>query len=52
MDDTRTVAEKTDRELIEEIRASQFRTEELVRGFVEQMAKNPMLKAMAGRFGA
>lgn len=44
--------EKTDRELIEEIHASQLRTEETVTEFINQfkatMDKNPVLKMFGG----
>ena len=36
---------------VKRVRESQERTEQMVKTFVEAMEKNPMLKAMAGRFG-
>lgn len=39
-------------QLARETRDSQLRTEELVKNFIESMSKNPMMKMMAGKFGA
>jgi hypothetical protein len=36
---------------VAEIRDSQLRTEEMVKGFVESMGKNPMFATMAKMFG-
>lgn len=43
--------EKTELELLREIRDSQLRTEKMVKEFIESMANNPMMGMMAKMFG-
>lgn len=45
------LSEMTDRMLLEEIAASQRRTEALVAQFVQSIGSNPMFKMMAGKLG-